>query len=397
MKRLRPKYQIFISSTFSDLREVREKVTWEILKLHHIPAGMETFPAADDRGWKTIQKVIDDSDYYVLLIAGRYGSVDPESGLSWTHKEYRYARDKGIPVFAFVHSPGAITQDKMDHEADKVAKLSGFKNEIEDAHLFREWKTEDDLVSLVGQALHIRIGDDEYGETPRPGWYRGDAIPSISTFEEFSQLSAENRKLRESLAALGKKTPNLVIEMKSAPISERTFYEYQAKKHQFNLSSFEASPSEAVDNMNRSYDLILAITNNGGGVAQNVVVDIEIEGVDDLWIYSSPRLAPNKNPWQLNPQEHVYVDRYVNDKDTQTASVRERIKEIAPSVMEKLIPIHLKGPSDYVYGDEIQFGIRCTAIDSSGVKTEGIFPTIIKYAEKVIVDDDNYRSVLGSE
>jgi hypothetical protein len=82
----RPKYQVFISSTQGDLRDEREAVTWAVLSARHIPAGMENFTATDDRGWQTIRSVIDRSDYYVLLIAGRYGSVTGD-GKSWTEKE----------------------------------------------------------------------------------------------------------------------------------------------------------------------------------------------------------------------------------------------------------------------------------------------------------------------
>lgn len=62
----RPKYQIFVSSTYTDLHEERREVTWAILKARHIPVGMENFPATDDRGWKTIKRLIDLSDYYVV-------------------------------------------------------------------------------------------------------------------------------------------------------------------------------------------------------------------------------------------------------------------------------------------------------------------------------------------
>src|SRR4051794_1775285 len=111
----RPKYQIFISSTYADLREEREAVTWAVLSARHIPVGMEAFTAADNRGWATITSAIDRSDYYVLLLAGRYGSVD-EDGLSWTEKEYDYAIKKGLPVLAFVRSTKSITVDTLDDD-----------------------------------------------------------------------------------------------------------------------------------------------------------------------------------------------------------------------------------------------------------------------------------------
>jgi hypothetical protein len=46
--------------------------------------------------------VIDDCDYYLLIIGGRYGSTDPE-GVSYTEKEYEYAIEHGIKVIALLH------------------------------------------------------------------------------------------------------------------------------------------------------------------------------------------------------------------------------------------------------------------------------------------------------
>jgi hypothetical protein len=70
------RYQIFVSSTFADLQEERQAVMQALLSLEHFPAGMEAFPASDDDAWTLIQGVIDDSDYYVLVIGGRYGSTN---------------------------------------------------------------------------------------------------------------------------------------------------------------------------------------------------------------------------------------------------------------------------------------------------------------------------------
>ena len=87
------KYQIFVSSTYKDLIVAREKVFETILKLYHFPVGMEMFSADDDEQWEVIKDTIDSSDYYVVVIGHRYGSVTAE-GLSFTEKEYNYAKNK---------------------------------------------------------------------------------------------------------------------------------------------------------------------------------------------------------------------------------------------------------------------------------------------------------------
>jgi len=77
------RYQVFVSSTYADLKNERSRVIQTLLELDCIPAGMELFPAADEEQWQFIRRVIDDCDYYIVIIGGRYGSLTPE-GISYT-------------------------------------------------------------------------------------------------------------------------------------------------------------------------------------------------------------------------------------------------------------------------------------------------------------------------
>lgn len=73
-----------------------------LLELDCFPSGMELFPAADDTQWEVIKSIIDNCDYYVLILGGRYGSVNKD-GISYTELEYDYAIKKGIPTISFLH------------------------------------------------------------------------------------------------------------------------------------------------------------------------------------------------------------------------------------------------------------------------------------------------------
>jgi hypothetical protein len=73
------RYQVFISSTYADLQEERRRVIQTVIETDCIPAGMELFPAADEEQLEFIKRVIDDCDYYLLIIGGRYGSLSPEA------------------------------------------------------------------------------------------------------------------------------------------------------------------------------------------------------------------------------------------------------------------------------------------------------------------------------
>lgn len=94
------KYQVFISSTYKDLIEERQKAVEAILNAGHIPAGMELFHAGDETQKELISEWIEDSDIYVLILGGRYGSLDTD-GMGYTHWEYEKAKELGKPIFSF--------------------------------------------------------------------------------------------------------------------------------------------------------------------------------------------------------------------------------------------------------------------------------------------------------
>ena len=101
MQDLKKKYQVFISSTYEDLKDERAAVTQCLLDNNCIPVGMEQFPSSNMSQMDYIKKMLDDCDYYILIVGGRYGSLD-DDGVGYTEKEYDYAIQNGIPVMAFV-------------------------------------------------------------------------------------------------------------------------------------------------------------------------------------------------------------------------------------------------------------------------------------------------------
>jgi hypothetical protein len=199
------KHQVFVSSTKEDLSDDREAVTWELLKGGFIPVGMENFSAMSDRGWKVIARTIDDSDYYVVIVAGRYGSIDTETGKSWTQREYEYAREKGLDVFAFIRDQASVAGNQVDRD-EKAGLLDAFKATLRGAHLCEPWTTKDDLRARVATALAKAVSSGAAEGKQRAGWYRGPA-PSL---DEFSALSGEVRDLR---ARLAERPQNKVLEL----------------------------------------------------------------------------------------------------------------------------------------------------------------------------------------
>lgn len=121
------RYQVFVSSTYKDLIDERREVMQALLELEHIPAGMELFPASDDDSWTLIQRVIDDCDYYIVIVGGRYGSSGPD-GIGFTEMEYRYAVERGKPVIAFLHkAPDQIPAGRSEQSETSREALARFR------------------------------------------------------------------------------------------------------------------------------------------------------------------------------------------------------------------------------------------------------------------------------
>ena len=190
-------YQVFVSSTYSDLRDERRRVSETLAKAGYIPAGMELFPATDQQQLEFIKRIIDRCDYYVVIIGGRYGSLADES-ISFTEKEYEYALERNIPVLAFVHSnPDDIPSGKTDKDLDKIKKLDAFRTRLATGRMIDFWSETNDLctkiVIAVGQAITLK---------PGVGWVRGDQAIDPKVFQDLERLRGENELLKQKLATL---------------------------------------------------------------------------------------------------------------------------------------------------------------------------------------------------
>mgnify|MGYP002521405061 CR=1 FL=1 len=140
------RFQIFISSTYSDLINERDKVTQAVLESENFPCGMELFPAAGIPPKDVIEKVLRNCDYYLLIIAGRYGSLTND-GISYTEWEYNIALQCRLPVIAFLfNNTKSIPSGNVDEKRTLRNKLSNFRKRVENGnHTVKYWSNVDDL------------------------------------------------------------------------------------------------------------------------------------------------------------------------------------------------------------------------------------------------------------
>ncbi|WP_323773651.1 DUF4062 domain-containing protein [Alcanivorax sp.] len=199
------RYQVFVSSTYADLKEERQHVIQSLMEMDCIPAGMELFPAADEEQWEFIKKVIDDCDYYLLVIGGRYGSTTGD-GISYTEKEFDYAVEQGLKVVALIHgAPDDIPFGKSERDPELREKLLAFKDKVMTGRLVKFWQVASELPGLVALSLTKTIK-----MYPAIGWVRADHVASEDVLSDINELRKENAELQNIVNELGsQQTPSI--------------------------------------------------------------------------------------------------------------------------------------------------------------------------------------------
>jgi len=200
-KKVDKRYQVFLSSTFTDLKDERRLIAQSLADMSCIPAGMEQFPASDEAQFVHIKRVLADCDYYVLIIGARYGQPT-ETGVSFTEREYDYAVERGLNVLAFIHqAPDELPMKKSEGDPLIRERLNKFRERVKQGRLVNFWSTPADLQSKVIISLMAAIA-----QFPAVGWIRANKVASEDLLQEINEL----RKEREQLL-------NTVEELRPAP------------------------------------------------------------------------------------------------------------------------------------------------------------------------------------
>lgn len=264
------KYQVFISSTYDDLKVERNQVIKAVLEMGHIPVGMEMFSAADEEQWKIITRQIDESDYYVIIVAHRYGSLSGK--ISYTEKEFDYAQSKGIPIYGFVMDPYVEPLAKnSEKDKAKISALNKFRAKVKQRPV-SFWMNAEDLHGKVSISLM-----KAFNTNPRIGWVRATASTGPEVSQELSRLSKENAELRAQIAAnaanddTNRRAEMLsqIDMMKAVPavvaIREKEKQKWDLKVKTNLFSVFDTLASEMMDEISISEaSYYLALMNSGG-------------------------------------------------------------------------------------------------------------------------------------
>jgi nucleoside 2-deoxyribosyltransferase len=142
----------------------------------------------------------------MLILAGRYGSIEPTTNLSYTELEYDYAVAKGKPTFAVVIKEAALEQKVKNGgtafiEKENPKALSVFREKVlkNISSFFSDPK---DVTLCVYESM------SDYAANPDlKGWVAGGDVAEVKSMqEELRLLRDDNQELRRKLASTGAQT-----------------------------------------------------------------------------------------------------------------------------------------------------------------------------------------------
>lgn len=189
---MQKKYQVFISSTYVDLIEARAAATQCLLDNDCIPVGMEQFPASEMSQMEYIKKMLDNCDYYILILGGKNGSLDAD-GIGFTEKEYDYAVAQKIPIMSFVYDKPEDLPNKFCETTDDLReKFKKFREKVCNGRLVKFHSDNGTLKANIATSINRCIKD-----FPATGWVRGDGVRLIEDFNEDLLQSVQKFQLAQ--------------------------------------------------------------------------------------------------------------------------------------------------------------------------------------------------------
>jgi Domain of unknown function (DUF4062) len=194
------KLQVFVSSTYLDLVAERQAAVEAILGAGHIPAGMELFAAGNEGQLNVVKRWIEASDVLILMFGARYGSIEHNSGLSYTHLEYRHAIEMGIPTICMMLSESFLIQKLRSETWISETDVGGYIAFRSEAAT-KLWV---EVLDLNHLKLEITRSLHELNEQPGLiGWIRPtDLGLDPKLVGELNALKGENSDLRARIQTM---------------------------------------------------------------------------------------------------------------------------------------------------------------------------------------------------
>jgi tetratricopeptide (TPR) repeat protein len=149
--------KIYVSSTYSDLVEHRQRVYDILRKMRYDVMAMEDYVATDKRPLDKCQADVASSDLYIGIFAWCYGYVPPgqlpDHEGSITELEYRQAGQSGLERLIFLlHEDAPWPRSKMEKGAGGE-KIEALRAELAREHTVQFFKSPEELAGQVAASV----------------------------------------------------------------------------------------------------------------------------------------------------------------------------------------------------------------------------------------------------
>lgn len=151
---------IFVSSTYEDLKAYRDEVERSITYMNQTIKGMEFFGSTPERPLDKCLQTVRECKLYIGIIGMRYGSVEEDSGKSFTELEYDEAVKNRIPVLIYILDENHPIASRFVDKGEGAEKLEAFKSRLKKAHVVSSFTTPADLGKKITQDLMNELKKD---------------------------------------------------------------------------------------------------------------------------------------------------------------------------------------------------------------------------------------------
>lgn len=240
---------------------------------------MELFPATDIDQLNFIKKVIDDCDYYLLIIGGRYGSIS-DIGLSYTELEYQYAVEKKKPILAFLHADAnKLKLKNVDTDTEKFEKLELFRTTIKSGRIVEFWTSIENLESKALVALA-----NAFNEQPQVGWRRDTGELSLEAQQRLEKVRERYDFARDSYERERKRASEFEEKLKGYEALEDAEIEIRYTSKQNDAGVIYISAEQIIREFAASLSDGLSLSQINSGLIQYIFhkVDKTIANISEV-------------------------------------------------------------------------------------------------------------------
>jgi hypothetical protein len=167
------RFQVFVSSTQQGCTPEKKEVIEALLELDCLPCSNDYFTSPEGPQSALIQKMIDDADFFILII----GNDESPADGPWINKvmaEYEYAVSRDKPVTAFIyHNDTSQRASGIETNATDTKQFKKFKKELIDTMAIL-WSKVPELGALVSRL--ISQGRKYF---PQAGWVRANMVHEL--------------------------------------------------------------------------------------------------------------------------------------------------------------------------------------------------------------------------